>query len=201
MNCKKCKKTFSTYLDGQLDSEQKLRFENHLEICARCAEDFAKFKKVISLTGELPVIQLSSNFDRALQEKLNESEPKKRYAFPFRQRYATIALAFACLVLISIIGFHLMDYQQNQKTQQIIAGRETDHIIADRYGNLRTFVMPNVPSINVTQNLNNVGFYEKHLAKDFILPQVTHASEDNQNTDYVLKKAKLINASEEGFWQ
>lgn len=201
MNCKKCKKIFSTYLDGQLDSEQKSRFENHLQICDRCAEDFAKFKKVISLTGGLPVIQLSSNFDTALQEKMSKSYTKKRYASPFRQRYATIALGLACLVLISIIGFHLIDYQQNPKTQRIIAGRETDHIIADRHGNLRTFVMPSVPSINIAQDLNSVGFYEKHLAKDFILPQVIHASEDKQNTDYVLKKARLINASEEGFWQ
>lgn len=199
MNCRKCERYFSAYMDNQIDDKQRGQFERHLESCSRCAEEFARFKRVVTLTVETPMIQPSPHFERSLKAKLanNESDAQSRSTYHWNYAFAFVML---CL-LIALTGIYVHDYvgyERNNK--QIMAGREFVPTIRINTGDntLTNFVMPNVPTIQVSAPAFN--HLEIEDAGDFVLPQVTHSSQYEQNIDYVLEKVSLISDDNKGVW-
>jgi len=186
-------------MDNQIDDKQRGQFEKHLESSNRCTEEFARFKRVVALTVEIPMIQPSPYFERSLKAKLvnNESDAQSRSTYHWNYAFAFVML---CL-LIALTGIFVYDYvgyEHNNK--QIIAGREFTPTIHINKGNntLTNFVMPNVSTIQVSSPAFN--HLEIEDARDFVLPQVTHSSQYEQNIDYVLEKVSLANDDNKGVW-
>ncbi|MCD6412579.1 MAG: zf-HC2 domain-containing protein [Elusimicrobia bacterium] len=74
MNCKTAKSKISDYVDGILETDERILFENHISSCPRCAEDLKKMKKLKDIMGLIQAPALSEDFDRKLHYKLIEAK-------------------------------------------------------------------------------------------------------------------------------
>lgn len=203
MNCKKCERYYTTYIDRQLNDKQEELFEKHLESCSHCKDEFARFKKIVSVTVDLPVLQPSSDFDRILQTKLADDEAVTSLRSPYRWNFV-YALVVVCL-FIAIAGVYVHNFLEHQlDKKQIIANRKIMPMIPVNTDNsiITHFVMPNVPTIQINLPVSNhKNVEEPYGTKDYILPKVIYSSQNERNTDYVLEKVSFTDDNEKGYWR
>lgn len=57
MTCPEYKDLMMGYLDGELDNEQKNRFEEHIKTCRNCSSEFEQFKKLKSITDSVALAE------------------------------------------------------------------------------------------------------------------------------------------------
>ncbi len=57
MTCPEYKDLMMGYLDGELDDEQKNRFELHIKTCRNCSSEFEQFKKLKSITDSVALAE------------------------------------------------------------------------------------------------------------------------------------------------
>jgi hypothetical protein len=74
MTCQEFLDGFSSYLDGELESQEVLHWEQHMEQCATCARYDDVMRRGLTLVRELPEIQPSPDFQLRLNRKLWELE-------------------------------------------------------------------------------------------------------------------------------
>ena len=65
MTCNNWKDLMMSYLDNELNDEQKLRFEEHLKGCSECASELEEFQKLKKITDEVAIAEPE---DRIWQE-------------------------------------------------------------------------------------------------------------------------------------
>ena len=202
MNCKKCEKCFSAYIDNQLNNEQREQFERHLESCDHCTKEFVRFKKIVSLTTDLPEIKPSSIFDKVLYSKLADDETSVPFR-PLKRRNFIYAFVAVCL-FIAVAGVYVHNYLSHQQDRkQMMAGRKYIPIIpSNTNDNVLTHVlMPNVPTIRVSIPVSNYEDKQNiYRTRDFVLPQVIHSSQNEPDRDYVLETVSFTDDSKEGYW-
>ena len=204
MSCRKYKKLFSSYLDGDLDSGQSHRFQDHLAECHHCAAEFANFKKVMALTNNLPPIQPSPAFNSILMAKLTDSENAPESRSPFVRQFI-FAFGTTCLLIAALFSVYLYDGDNNipqrvDSPERIMIGREVVPAVPGyRDENTATnFVMPSIPVTgsfeSTTENLD-VGQNERNFILPFIMGE--QKEEDEPETNYVIRRVSLISASNE----
>jgi hypothetical protein len=204
MVCRKCKKLFSAYLDGDLDTRERHRFEDHLAECERCAVDFAGFKEVIALTTDLPQIQPSPDFDRTLQAKLADSEDKRGFS-PLFGRHPIAIIGMICVLLTFTFGDHMYKDRQNEnRHMRSPIGREIMPMVRSHADeNIFTnFVIPSVPAINAkgweTEDFVMIAPEDNQENRTFVLPFVMdERAQHRTDTNYVIKSISFIDAPDE----
>jgi len=96
----------SLYIDGELDSETKREFEEHIETCESCRSELYELKEIVDVLGEVEEVELPSGFKEQLHEKLvaekkkNESESK---ILSFRKKF----IGFAPSIAAGLVWFLL----------------------------------------------------------------------------------------------
>ncbi|WP_136479561.1 anti-sigma factor [Acetivibrio thermocellus] len=105
-NCGEIIELMSLYIDGELDSETKREFEEHIETCESCRSELYELKEIVDVLGEVEEVELPSGFKEQLHEKLvaekkkNESESK---ILSFRKKFIGFAPSIAAgLVLVFV---------------------------------------------------------------------------------------------------
>lgn len=218
MTCRKYKKLFSAYLDGDVDTRERRRFEAHLGKCEQCAAEFARFEKVVALTATLPPIQPSPDFDRSLRAKLSDVEESgfgksvERLTFDVKRfsRRAVAALGVICLLLVATLGMYVYKFREKGRQGEngpveILVGREIMPMVRSHTDEnvFANFVMPTVPAIKTTGS--ELGDMDTTISEDglearnFVLPFVIGEDEpqDELDTNYVIKRISLVDASDE----
>ena len=208
MTCRRCRKLFSEYLDGDLSAHGSLRFRDHLAGCDRCAEELARFKNVITLTASLSPVQPSPDFDKVLRAKLADSKGVSWLGLPFERR-AVALLGAICLLLAAATGTYIYGISRKSRQgegapPQILVGREAAPVVYSRAGDniLANFVMPNVHIIKSHRSEpGSVGVAIQEDWQDyrtFVLPVITgkDAAQDDTDTNYVLKRFSVISTSD-----
>jgi anti-sigma factor RsiW len=61
MSCKELVEVVTEYLEGTMDSRERLRFEAHLEECPYCVNYLAQMRETIAALGELTEDSISSD--------------------------------------------------------------------------------------------------------------------------------------------
>lgn len=106
MSCEQFREEMSPYIDGMLEGDEKIRFEDHLNSCVTCKEEFEQFKAIIDEVHILPEEQLPEHYHEELLLKLyQKKEEKKLQKKAFYQNWkmmSTFAAGF--LILIFVIG-------------------------------------------------------------------------------------------------
>lgn len=203
MNCKKCERYFSAYIDNGLDEKQQGQFRKHLESCSHCRDEYAKFKKIVLLTTEFPIMQPSLDFDKTLQAKLAEDKAAVRFKSHYRWNFA-FAIVAVCL-FIATAGVYVHNFLERQfDNKQILVNRKIMPIVPIKANNNITthFVMPNVPTIQINLPVSNHKSIEKRdETRNYVLPKVIYSSENKQETDYVLEKVSFSDDNEKGYWR
>ncbi len=203
MTCRKYKKLFSAYLDGDLGTEQCLHFEDHVAECHQCSTELAGFRKVVALTANLPPIQPSAGFDTSLRAKLTHSESASESRSPFSRRMI-LALGTVCLLLVILLNVYVYNgdnrIPQQDKPERILIGREIVPAIPS-YGDENTFTNFVMPSVPVTGNLRSTieSVSMEQEERTFILPFIMGEQEeqDEPETNYVIRRVSLISTSDE----
>ena len=209
MTCKKCEKLFSSCLDGDPDIEERRRFEDHLEECEQCSAEFARFKKVVTLTAGLPPIHPSRDFDSSLRAKLADSEGVTRLGWLFGRR-AVATFGVICLLLAMAFGTYM--YRINRKGHQsederieFLVGREIVPMVRSHTDEniLTNFVIPTVPAVRTSgsssDDIDTATYEDRQETRTFVLPFIMdeHPAQDEPDTNYVLKSISLTSTLEE----
>jgi len=60
--CNGVRELLSPYIDDELDSDERLKVEAHLESCRSCREELDSIKKTVSLVRRMPIIEPERSF-------------------------------------------------------------------------------------------------------------------------------------------
>jgi len=94
-NCGEIIELMSLYIDGELDSETKREFEEHIETCESCRSELYELKEIVDVLGEVEEVELPSGF----KEQLHENLWRKRRKMNQRAKF--------CLSGKSLLVLHL----------------------------------------------------------------------------------------------
>ena len=70
MRCKKAKEDYLSNRDGMLTEPEKIRLQQHLEICAGCTGFAREMDECLGVLGDLPDMEVSDNFEWNLKMKI-----------------------------------------------------------------------------------------------------------------------------------
>ncbi len=205
MNCRRYQKLFSAYLDGYLSVGKRLRLQDHLEECERCAEELARVREVVALTDRLPKIQPSPDFDRVLQTKLSDSRSATGFSLLFGRR-AIAVFGVICLLLIMLSSVYFYRIRRGSREGEDGNIHEIAPMVQDYTDEnvLTRFVMPNVPATRTgSSELGDISVTTtrdwQEEPRSFILPSIAgdRAAQSGLNRSYVIKRVSTVNASDE----
>ena len=66
LSCREFVELVTDYFEGALDEDTRIRFEQHLVVCAGCETYLQQMKETASRLGEIPVETLSQEMRRTL---------------------------------------------------------------------------------------------------------------------------------------
>lgn len=77
MNCNEVRDLLSLYIDDELDENEKLLVEEHLQMCEECQKELEEYKKIIQALQEIPDEEPPLGYCKRLHEKLLAVEAEK----------------------------------------------------------------------------------------------------------------------------
>lgn len=99
MNCEQVQEWMCERLDGVLDGEPFRRFEQHLQSCPDCRQQWEDYQASWELLGELPQLEPSPLFRAKVWERIRlEPQPASPWWLPLRRWLAPAALASALML-------------------------------------------------------------------------------------------------------
>lgn len=108
MACERIEKFFSSYLEGELGTEEKNLVESHLQSCPDCALLLAALQDARQALGAIPELEVSENLLARLY-----AMPEKKRRFSFSRDFLlkpslqpVFAAATAFLLMISLYLFN-----------------------------------------------------------------------------------------------
>lgn len=78
MDCDRVTKLLSEHVDGKLSARLTIEIEQHIEQCHACAALANDLRKTVHVLGNMPRLELLSNFDDALAARLAKVTPATR---------------------------------------------------------------------------------------------------------------------------
>ncbi|NLM12932.1 MAG: DUF4349 domain-containing protein [Epulopiscium sp.] len=130
MSCEQFREAMSPYIDGLLEDNEKLLFEEHLKSCPNCNEEFEQFKEIMKEIHSLPEIELPDHYHEELLLKLyQKKEERKHQRKVFYQNWKVLSTLAAGLILLIFVIENLgnmgMDAKQELATEQAAPGAGT----------------------------------------------------------------------------
>ncbi len=104
MNCTKFLEDMSLYLDNMLSENERIEFEGHLDECEACRLQLNNLKIMLECINEIDEIELPSDFEATLHDKLivDTTATTKKNRFPFRLKVITSIAASIAVVVIGV---------------------------------------------------------------------------------------------------
>ena len=117
MNCNEIKDMMSLYIDDELEDEEKLLFEHHIESCEHCKKELDEYRKMVNILQNLPEEEPPKGYCKRLHEKLLDVKLNNKTSMRSRWiRYSSIAAAF--VLIISTIYFANMNGSFNRSMDE-----------------------------------------------------------------------------------
>ncbi len=106
--CDKFRVHFSSYIEGELLSEERQALEAHLAVCNDCSETIYQIKIIRRSLQALPTITTSRNFEYQLQQRLENLNTSSPWTGPFLNlkrnwKIPAIGSAVASIVIVSVL--------------------------------------------------------------------------------------------------
>ncbi len=121
--CDKFRVYFSSYIEGELHSEQRKYLEAHLAVCSECSEAVYQIKIIRESLRRLPPIRTSDGFETQLHYRINQfSQQSTSPFFLIREHWKIPAIGSAILLMVvtTFIFFSPGDQQASRAVQQSI---------------------------------------------------------------------------------
>ncbi|MCG8538929.1 MAG: DUF4349 domain-containing protein [Clostridia bacterium] len=128
MRCENFREIISLYIDNELNQEETIEIEKHLQVCEKCSREYEDLLTVKKLLSETPQVELPENFKIELHKKLVETapqidnnikiidfykKPKKKFNW---KMYSSIAAVFL-LMIVSVAVLKNNDMGINKFTR------------------------------------------------------------------------------------
>jgi len=128
MNCDEIKNLLSLYIDDELDEEERLLVEEHLQKCEECKKELEEYKKIIQALKNIPDEEPPLGYCKRLHEKLLIAEipkvitgdkvHKKTMSNKFRWvKYGGMAAALVLVILV--YGMNNSSMRNNSESKNI----------------------------------------------------------------------------------
>ncbi|MBB6214933.1 hypothetical protein HNQ80_001018 [Anaerosolibacter carboniphilus] len=134
MNCTEITELISLYIDDLLDEHTANMLQKHLKECEVCKQEYEELLSIKNMCNELPMIELPSNFEASLHEKLirakedhanvieigDSSPSKKKHNWKNWKVYTSIAALFIVLILSNSINemrFNNSEMRENRSME------------------------------------------------------------------------------------
>lgn len=147
MNCRRIKKMFSAYLDGDLSTKERQTVENHLSSCAQCQREWRLYKKSWERLGQWENIEPHPYFISRFWTKIATKTPRHRRGrekiltggqMLFRRRRLVYVFATACLFfIISTVSVPI--YLKHKSTVLLAGLSEDAWAMVENYELLRDY--------------------------------------------------------------
>jgi hypothetical protein len=157
MNCKKCDRYVSLYLDEALDTKRKIEFVKHVEECSQCA---AKLKEAISITDlcrEDQDIEPPESFSASLHKQLlgiNTKDSKSKFEIFMYNKKVIASLSTAAILMVSLLAYNLLPHMGLSKASTSMANDtaqvEASKAVSDDYSSSK--VKSSIQAEGATEN-------------------------------------------------
>jgi len=74
MDCEKVRKELSSYLDNEINLDQKSKIKEHLKKCKTCSYQLKQLRQIQSLVQKIPSQKLEPGFYERLSSRLSEKK-------------------------------------------------------------------------------------------------------------------------------
>jgi len=78
ISCEEVWREVSNYLEGEANSELRVRMEEHFKGCKHCTAVLDGTRNVVRLVGDATAFDLPAGFSDRLYQKLNRKRSKRR---------------------------------------------------------------------------------------------------------------------------
>lgn len=122
MRCKKARGLYFENRDGLLDESEKMKLQEHLNVCHSCSEYVTEMDQCLGMLGDLPECCPSENFEWNLKRRIVQERARlvriheRRYFGEWTWGLKFVASA-AAVVLIVIGGLMYMDNREGRPGQ------------------------------------------------------------------------------------
>jgi predicted anti-sigma-YlaC factor YlaD len=99
MKCSKARRKISLYMDGELESNDKVLLKLHLVQCNRCAKEFEEIERLHSLFAHADRFSAPQGFSMEVMLKVNDYQSR---SFSLSSLFVRFAQAAAVLLAISL---------------------------------------------------------------------------------------------------
>jgi anti-sigma factor RsiW len=114
MKCSRSK-LVSPYVDGELEAEDKARFEKHAEGCPECGAMIEKLQQVRSLFSHAEGYQAPYGFKARVMAKTREAGARRPVWRPLFVGFAEVAVVLAMIFVGSVSGRFLVNTVLDQQ--------------------------------------------------------------------------------------
>jgi len=104
MNCAKVRKLISSYIDDQLDSDEKKAFVSHIRNCHGCRKAMEEVQAVHELFTSAERFSVTYGFATRLMANLEAKEPSRWWAFFTRRPLVLRTMEWAFALIVVMIG-------------------------------------------------------------------------------------------------
>lgn len=104
--CVNVRDNICAYIDNELNEEEKLSFEEHIQNCSECSRELEEMKRIVGLCTSLPQKELPDDFSAELHERLlavaerqKSNTVHRAKGFALTRRIASIAAGVLLIFL------------------------------------------------------------------------------------------------------
>ncbi len=131
MDCIRSQELMSLALDNELDQNEQVLFDQHLNQCPDCREEFALYQSMIQDLKQTPEAELPDGFHDNLMQRINEDK-----VVPFRKRFnykqLNIAAMLVMVVVFALVGVNnLSDMNQGKMEETMVMEETTESMDMD----------------------------------------------------------------------
>ena len=122
MNCENYKDKIISYIDNDLNEDDKRLFEEELKNNSELNTEYIEMKNLLKTLKDLPEVKTSRNFMVTLNSKIDRYEAKKNYKWynaVFDSVVSNIrplqgGIAALAVILVIFIGYNVLDSDNSQ---------------------------------------------------------------------------------------
>lgn len=111
MDCKKVRKELSSYLDNEVNLDQKSKIKEHLKKCKACSYQLKQLKQIQNLVQKIPSQKPELEFYKRLSSRFSEkriSLKERLFGWGYSWRLSPrIAITASIILILSISSLYL----------------------------------------------------------------------------------------------
>lgn len=113
VNCNEIRDLMSLYIDSELDTTERIQFEEHVASCEACSYELEMLKEIVGTLNETEIVPLPDNFHKDLMKTIHEIEQEKHeennkfilfLSQLFTKKFMVPAVSLACIMLVLVVA-------------------------------------------------------------------------------------------------